>query len=81
MDSIVGTTVTFTTFDADAWPYGTRLHAALDGYLDAQIPVSLYVGRRRDIADISVTFHVDPGSGIVEDEGAAETAMPAVRFC
>lgn len=71
--SVVGTTVTFDETEAVVWPAGTRLHPALDGYLDATIAAPLL--SPRGVVDISVVFSVDPGSEPVEDEGTASTTL------
>lgn len=67
--SVVGTTVTFTTSEAESWPAGTRLHPAMLGYLDAKITAPIISPRA--VVDINVVFHVDPGSEPPEDEGTA----------
>jgi hypothetical protein len=71
--SIVGTTITFDEFDAFDWPDGTRLHPSLTGYLDASIQAPVI--SPRGVLDLSVTFHVDPGSEPTEEDGTAPATL------
>lgn len=74
VQSVAGTTVTFTGFEATSWPAGTKLHPALYGYLEATIPTSL-VSQRQGVVNVSVTFNVDPGTETVEDDGSAPATL------
>lgn len=76
--SVVGTTVNFVESEAVIWPAGTRLHPALDGYLEATIPSQLMAFAHRvwrGVVDVSVIFHVDPGSEPEEDAGSAAATL------
>jgi hypothetical protein len=68
VDSIAGTTVTFTAAIDDDWPAGTLIHPALAGRLAAETGLAT---RYRVVDDVDVTFEVTPGSEPAEDEGAA----------
>lgn len=70
---IVGTTVTFDEFDAEAWPVNTRIHPALEGYLVSEIESPNIA--KRGVYEISVSFEVDPGTEEPELEGIATTTL------
>lgn len=72
--SVAGSTVTFSESETASWPPGTRLHPALQGYLEATIKAPL-MSLRRGIVDVSVVFEVDPGSSPAEDIGSASVAF------
>src|SRR5262245_35873674 len=74
VESVSGTTVAFEETDAIAWPPGTRLSPSLTGYLDPSIPAPL-VNRSHNTVEASITFHVDPGSEPVEDQGTASATL------
>jgi hypothetical protein len=74
VESISGTTVTFEESDSLAWPAPTRLSPSLDGYLESSIPAPL-VSREHGIVEASITFHVDPASEPVEDQGVAAATL------
>ncbi len=71
--SIVGTTVSFTGAGTTTWPAGTRLYAALDGYLETNIAAPLVW--QSAVADVSFIFKIDPGSEISEDVGIAAATL------
>lgn len=66
---VAGTAITFEEGEAASWPAGTRLHPALHGYLDSSIKAPLV--SPRGVAEVSVSFEVDPGSEPAEPSGAA----------
>jgi len=74
VESVTGTTVAFEESDASAWPAPARLSPSLDGYLDESIPAPL-TSRTHGIVEASITFHVDPGSEPIEDQGAASATL------
>lgn len=66
--SVVGTTVTFTGSGLDTWPAGTKLHAALDGRLAADVATAV---RYRHVTDVQVSFEATPGSELEPLQGTA----------
>jgi hypothetical protein len=74
VESVTGTTVAFEESDATAWSAPTRLSPSLDGYLEDSIPAPL-TSRTHGVVEASITFHVDPGSEPVEDQGAATATL------
>lgn len=73
IQGIAGSTLTFVENNgADPWPIGTRVYAALPGYLPPDIPFQMI---NRDRIAIGVRFIIDPTNDFYVEPPAAATTF------
>jgi hypothetical protein len=72
VDTIVGSTITFTTSTSSAFPAGSILYPGLRSHLQEKVGVKMHTNA---VLSANVTFNVDPTSEADYDIGTADTVF------